>query len=915
MAQLQPPESRHDQQMIALARILRALRMAPTVADALTLALNHLHQILAFEVVWMGRYEAGSHRVTTHGYHCPEAMPPIRTTLPITPGDLMEQTIIQKRPVMVANLQAEPRAGEWGRIAQPFALQSAVVYPIKRQETCFGLLVMASQRWGVTLSTGELSYLAIVNGSLAEVLHQFAAEQQRQQVKRIDQPLIATLGRLRELADLDSQLQEVVRETQRFLGATRTRVFWLEPKGNYFWQRHASPATASQGRHPGLKLPVADLRSLYQALCHDSLVVVGESQGTLHAVIPQRLMQQLQAQAVMVAPITRGTEVVGFVWVEESRPRLWQETDKQLLMAMAGLLSLVVPGATSQETDRHSQIEQDLAAKAMQGIRHDRDWHQALQTCFTKLRDHLGIQQLFVLRLNAEGQAYDLCFHGQSQRPAPILALWPKLDDVDKQMLEHRTLPVVIDSLPQDLKLMAWRPHLLDLGAQAVMACSVAPGHALEGIVIVSDQTPRQWTAAEQTLMMAVGRQIGVMLHQWQIQRQMAQQQDTYEALEWGLQTLHQSLEVNRLEQTTLEYVLQWLRGSVALLVAWLPGESQAKVSQVVSGDGRAWVQMAVPIPTDDALIHWACQAEDLLTLPAHELTPATQAWLLAPTGSRLLVKALRTHPRHAITAVLVVVAPAASSWNQHQLTIVNLLINQLAWSRRYLHLGAMLTQQRQDLEHLNWYKHQHLESFHRQVTKLLADLNSHTPDLRQFQQRLGAVADVIDRERWQMVYRSQTIPLVSLLHRLVERMTPVLESRQLWSQVHNETDRGTLVAGDSTKLEMVIYEVLRTACQRAPVGSRIDLWCRTITLNWLEISITDHGDCSPALLEELKASGTADALAPSQLDDPPGLHLAICKTLLDQLGGEFSCSQMEDGRIHSRLLLPLDPPSPAAIP
>lgn len=59
-------------------------------------------------------------------------------------------------PIMVANLQTEPRAGEWGTIAQSFALQSAVVYPIKRQETCFGLLVMASQTWGMTLSTGDL---------------------------------------------------------------------------------------------------------------------------------------------------------------------------------------------------------------------------------------------------------------------------------------------------------------------------------------------------------------------------------------------------------------------------------------------------------------------------------------------------------------------------------------------------------------------------------------------------------------------------------------------------------------------------------------------------------------------------------------------------------------------------------------
>jgi nitrogen-specific signal transduction histidine kinase len=46
--------------------------------------------------------------------------------------------------------------------------------------------------------------------------------------------------------------------------------------------------------------------------------------------------------------------------------------------------------------------------------------------------------------------------------------------------------------------------------------------------------------------------------------------------------------------------------------------------------------------------------------------------------------------------------------------------------------------------------------------------------------------------------------------------------------------------------------------------------------------------------------------LALSALDGPPGLHLAICKLLIAQLGGEISFSILDDGRTHSRLLLPL---------
>jgi GAF domain-containing protein len=920
MAQLQPSEPRHDQQLVSLSRALKAIRAAQSAADALVITLDHLHPAFAFEVAWIGLYDPVRHRLVTQEYRSPETMRPMRPAINLTPGDLMEQTVIHQRPLMVADLQNELRAGEWGLVAKQFALQSAVIYPIKRQETCFGLLVMASPHWGVTLSLGDLSYLSIVAGTLAEVLHHFQTDQQRQQAKRLEQPLLSLLGRLGNLRDLDSQIKEVARETQRFMAPSRSRVFWLEAKGSYFWQRQPQLNTAGEDR--SLTLPVAEVRGLYQALCHQQLVVLGESRGALNGVVPDRLMQQLQAQAIMIAPIAVGEELVGFLSVESGASRLWQESEKQFLMGMARLLSLALPVATHQETQRHSQIEQSLATGVMQGIHNERDWRHALQTCFANLSEHLGIQQFFVLVFNTERQVYELCFHGQSHRTPGSVPLWPGLDDVDWHLLERSSLPVAIDNLSQDLKLMAWRTHLLDLGAKAVMASNVAPGHRPEGVVVVSDRTPRQWTTAEQTLMMAVGRQIGVILHQWQLQQQMDQQQETYEALEWGIKTLHQSTDIDRLERTTLEYVLQWLQGVTALLVTWQPGETDVQVSQVVDHHGRPWAPSATPIPLSDALLQWAIQTEDLVTLSAADLPPDTQAWLLAPKGSRIVTKALRTAPAHAITATLIVISAAPTPWGKHQLTIVNLLINQLAWSRRYLYVLASLTQQRQDLEHLNWYKHHCLEETYRQLNKVIQELApaADPPDtttlaalsasLRQLQRMVQGATDVLQRERWQLRYHSQTAPLVSLLSRAIERITPALESRQLWSKVHNDSDRGTLIAGDTAKIDMVLYEVLMAACQRSPVGGRIDIWCRLINFDWIEISITDNGDCDPTLLAELKAGSNADVLAPSSLDEPPGLHLAICKGLLDQLGGEVSFSQLEDGRIHSRLLLPLAHPS-----
>ena len=61
-----------------------------------------------------------------------------------------------------------------------------------------------------------------------------------------------------------------------------------------------------------------------------------------------------------------------------------------------------------------------------------------------------------------------------------------------------------------------------------------------------------------------------------------------------------------------------------------------------------------------------------------------------------------------------------------------------------------------------------------------------------------------------------------------------------------------------------------------------------------------------PRLVAELQAGRSVDLLAPSTLDQPPGLHLLVCQSLIKQMGGEFNLYKLEDGRVLSRLVIPL---------
>ncbi len=112
-------------------------------------------------------------------------------------------------------------------------------------------------------------------------------------------------------------------------------------------------------------------------------------------------------------------------------------------------------------------------------------------------------------------------------------------------------------------------------------------------------------------------------------------------------------------------------------------------------------------------------------------------------------------------------------------------------------------------------------------------------------------------------------------------------------------------IAGDIVKIELILHELLVAACYRS-YGGRIDIWCRRLDEKSLELSITDNGIIEPQLMAALCQNTPKDVLASSNLNQPPGLHLLICRNLMQELGGELHFYQLPDHRVVSRLLLPL---------
>jgi signal transduction histidine kinase len=480
--------------------------------------------------------------------------------------------------------------------------------------------------------------------------------------------------------------------------------------------------------------------------------------------------------------------------------------------------------------------------------------------------------------------------------------------------------PIGIENWEEDLRLGTWRKALMEMGCRSIMACSTAPGQELEGILLICNDTPRSWVTAESSLFQIAAQQLGLILHQWQLQRQQEQNQSLQTALRACVLRMQHLNQPEELDRFGLAAAAQVTESPMVALLSWFPGDLEARLLVPSNfADKRFLPALNTPIDLyQDPLVQQILAQTKPLRLNATDI-PATSDWFrfaANTVGGSLLAATLRTS-NDEVLGILLVADVADRHWSERHHLALETIVNQLAWCRRSLRLSTHLEAQRRNLSQLSWYKQRQLEEVHRTVNsgiqKLLQIKNKPGQEaltvtrqqqiLHQINDAVTPLEDMITNEFWQLEFKQEPASLIGLLRRTLERVDPVIKERQLWSQVHNEDN--PMITGDTSKLELILYEILLSACLRSEGGSRVDIWCRQFDAQWVEIAITDTGEVSDYLIEALKGEVAWDQLAPSPIDTGVGLHLQICKNLAEQMGAQFTLAALEDHRVMSRLMLP----------
>ena len=959
-----------EQQILSLARVLQSLREEDDVDVLIETTISYLKEQFDYRLIWIALYDRLNHTLFGKGGTTPDNDTVfLRQRVVLSPGDLLEQVVIEQHPLGVADLQTEIRAAEWQKIAKKFHIKGTIILPICYKDRCLGLLLLGSERWGYLLTGEAKARLMMVLGELGAVISQNEMDLQHKQTKRTDEPLLELLENLRSLTNLNQRLEAAVQATHKFVSPSRTNVYWFEREGRYFWCRMSNQLVKldrNSNSQQAAGITVQELSDFYYALTVNQIVSIGDAHSSLKSHFTAKLLQRLKVRSLLASPIIWQKDLVGFLAVESNEPRNWTEADKNFVQGVAGFISLVASSESMESTIKQIQEDAQLTSQVAQGIYSEHDLQDTLHSCAKKVLARLTATRFLLLQYDSEQNNYQFIYQNQPHNRRPLTFTLDTLKELDGQLLQRSTQAVEIQNLDEDLRFFNWRPLLLENGVRSLLVCKCTHEHIPGALLVITHESHHSWTTLEKELLWAVSQQIGVIVRQWQLHNRTTQQQKVSQAFEQCLRILTQSqnskieVEKKHLERTALEQIASILGCPLAILLSWSPGKSWAEIIPGVIDNSQFGIFSDASIPIEaEALIQWALVTENYLTLKVDNLPPETRKWLKAPDKGQILVMALRTNADYETTGVVLLADYQERRWSEQNLSAIATLISLLAWWRRQKQITQLLESTTEELRQLNWYKHRRLEEIQRITAlslKQIHDLGIPTNELTQMRYQLllqqldhtvTSMSGMLKLEQWRLHISWETMSIVSLLKRSLERIENLLKQQKLWIGVHglgqqieekespknsslakgvptSNAQSAMAIAGDIVKIELVIHELLVTACNRSQTGGRIDIWCRRFDASKnldakhssanvgtdhqtsLELSITYNGAIEPQLLTELHDNTSKDVLAHSNLDQPPALHLLICQNLMQELGGELNFYQLPDNRVVSRLLLPL---------
>ncbi len=956
----QEPNKNYETQLVALGRVLQTLQENENADVLIETVVSFLKTEFSYSLIWLGLYDRLEHRLVGKGGVVPKGDATfLKQRFSLNSGDLLEQVVIQQRSIGVPDLRAESRAGEWREAAVKFGIQGTLLFPLLCKDRCVGIAMLGSHLWGTTPRTLEKTLLSMLFGGLGSALYQLEVVWQHAAVKHADKPMFQLLDLLQQVDGVEKRLEVVVQVSHDFIAPTRTNLYWYSPDRRYFWQRLGHKQAARKLRDtensaPGLS--VSEVGDFYLALAAGQIVAIGTGRSSLKAEVTGLLLAQFRARSLLAAPIQMKGEMLGFLVVEDNEARIWEETEQNYIRAAAQTIALVSGKEDMEGTLQQTQKNANLIAEVAGAIGADAEPQAALKQCAELILDRLGVERFLVLQQEKNTlkpiddektvfqtaafkvDNYKILYQHQSPKKSALRNPLEALTNAEEQLLE-KNAALVIEDWKKEQRLLKWREPLMQVGARSLLVSRI--GSKCDRLLVISQGTPRTWQQSELKVVGIVSQQIGLLLHNLQMQTNIQLVSVAEKTLQSGLTNLLAAPpDPAQFERSWLEYLAKLLECPLVALLGWMPQKPNVRTvnSAFVQATVATNEQFALPaefsIPLIDPLIQETLTSSGILCRNIAELTLGTRRLLSNTSIGTLMVIALQSTPATPPTGIILLADRAERQWPKHLFVALENLMREFAALRAFRRLNTNLSYDVKNLEQLNWYKHRSLELVHygisTNVSRLLSDYKNQgqlSPDeslrqmrssqiLHQVEHTLTSLNPLLNDEQWQLQTSPAPTTLESLLKRSLRRVESLYNQRKLSLQIKNTTPS---IYGDRLKLECLLFELLLTAAYRAQPGSRIDLWCRPLNGNnenqspsqsLVEVLVTESDRNRPNSAPREKGSAAeadTDAIissSSSPLNQQLSQNMRICQRLVRSWGGELQFYQLGNGRFASRMIL-----------
>ncbi len=282
--------------------------------------------------------------------------------------------------------------------------------------------------------------------------------------------------------------------------------------------------------------------------------------------VSRRLAERVKAKSAAFIPVISGNEVIAVLVVATtSQRRTFPAREVAILETLAAEGALAVE-RTRSATQLEEALERErLIAAIGRKVRSEHDIEAVLRVAVEETGKALGVTRCFI-RLGTPGGATPIRAEWDAPGASPIGEAAPNLPVTNLAIRERRTVAVAdVESAPElSDQSLGGVETLLELDAGAVLAAPILVFDRTIGAFAVHRKQPQAWSAADISLVEAVGREVGLALHTAQLLEENRKRLDRQAALVQAAQVMTSEVRVETVLQRLVVEVTTLLEADAA---------------------------------------------------------------------------------------------------------------------------------------------------------------------------------------------------------------------------------------------------------------------------------------------------------------------------------------------------------------